>query len=196
MSACTGLQRLSPDLVRRAREGDEEALRDLVTRAHPIVRRWALVRTGDPTEADDLAQDVLVQMIRRLASYQGTAAFGTWLYTVTRNAAEDRRRLGNRREKARRSAEALGALLPARTERPDEALDRERLASLLRAFFEELPPRQREVLDLSDLQGFTSPEIAGMLGIEPVSVRAHLFKARRTLRRRILKAHPYFADDL
>jgi len=81
-------------------------------------------------------------------------------------------------------------------ESPDEALDRERIRALVETFFEELPPRQRAVFDLADLQGFTSPEIAEMLDIAPVSVRAHLFKARRTLRKKILEGHPELAEGL
>ena len=67
---------------------------------------------------------------------------------------------------------------------------------MVRTFFGELPPRQREVFDLADLQGLPSTEIAARLGIEPVSVRAHLFKARRALRARILEAHPLLAEDV
>lgn len=57
--------------------------------AHPLVRRWALVHTGDSADADDLTQDVLVHMIRRLDRYGGRSAFTTWLYAVTRNTVRD-----------------------------------------------------------------------------------------------------------
>lgn len=68
------------DLVDGARQGDEAALKALTERAYPVVRRlWALVQTGDPMEADDLTQDVLVQMIRKMESFQGDARFSTWL---------------------------------------------------------------------------------------------------------------------
>lgn len=55
-------------LVDGARQGDGRALRALTVRAYPVVHRWALVHTGDPMEADDLTQDVLVQMIRKMES--------------------------------------------------------------------------------------------------------------------------------
>ena len=57
------------------------------------------------------------------------------------------------------------------------------------------PTPEREVFDLGDLQGLTSVEIAERLGIEPVSVRAHLFKARRALRARILEHHAELAEE-
>ncbi|HSW30533.1 MAG TPA: sigma-70 family RNA polymerase sigma factor [Longimicrobiales bacterium] len=61
----------------------------MVLQAHPLVRRWALVHTGDSADADDLTQDVLVHMIRRLDRYGGRSAFTTWLYAVTRNTVRD-----------------------------------------------------------------------------------------------------------
>ncbi len=195
MSGATGLGEISRELVRNAQKGDRSALRALVTRAYPIVRRWALVRTGDPTEAEDLTQDVIVQVIRRLESYRGTARFATWLYALTRNAAIDRRRREERRVRVPAGPAWVEELAPERPEPADEALDRKLLGALVRTFFRELPERQREVFDLADLQGLSSPEIAEMLGIEPVSVRAHLFKARRTLRKRILESHADLIED-
>ena len=186
---------IGPDLVDRARGGDPEALETLVARAYPVVRRWALVRTGDASEADDLTQDVLVQVIQRLDAYQGASRFTTWLYTVTRNAAADRFRRQKRRHRIEDDPRTPSRVLPDAPACPDEVAARDELSGVVRAFFRELPPRQREVFDLADLQGLTSPEIAERLGIEPVSVRAHLFKARRALRARILEAYPALAED-
>lgn len=182
-------------LVRKAARGDQDALRIVVERAYPAVRRWALVHTGDPTEADDLTQDVLVHMIRRLDTFTGASRFTTWLYTVTRNAALDRLRGAERRSKRIEDPRVHPELAPAAPDPPDAEADRHRLGAVLRAYFEELPERQREVFDLADLQGIPSPEIAERLGIEPVSVRANLFRARRTIRARILAEHPELVEE-
>lgn len=187
---------IGPELVAGARGGDPEALEALVSRAYPVVHRWALVRTGDPAEADDLTQDVLVRMIQRLDAYQGDARFTTWLYTVTRNAAADRFRRQRRRRRLEDDPRTPGGVLPDAPASPDELAGCEEMAGLVRTFYQELPARQREVFDLADLQGLPSPEIAERLGIEPVSVRAHLFKARRALRTRILEACPRLSEDV
>jgi RNA polymerase sigma-70 factor (ECF subfamily) len=183
------------DLVEKAKTGDSEALRELATRAYPLVRRWALVRTGDAADADDLTQDVLVQVIQRLDSFHGSARFDTWLYTVTRNASTDRFRRGGRRHRAQDDPRSGSFLAPDPPPSPDAAADQGLLARVIRAFFEELPDRQREVFDLAELQGFSSTEISERLGIEAVSVRASLFKARRALRSRILQNHPELAEE-
>ena len=74
-------------------------------------------------------------------------------------------------------------------------LDRRRIHGLISAFVNELPPRQREVFQLSELQGLGSPEIGEILGLAPGSVRAALLKARRSLRKRMLEQHPEFVEE-
>jgi RNA polymerase sigma-70 factor, ECF subfamily len=63
------------------------------------------------------------------------------------------------------------------------------------ALFRELPARQREVFYLADLEGFAPVEIAERLGMNPTTVRAHLFRARRALRARLLERHPEIAEE-
>lgn len=186
---------IGPDLVRRARDGDPDALRTLVDGVYPTVRRWALVHTGNTAEADDLTQDVMVHVIQHLDSFAGTSRFTTWLYTVTRNAATDRLRRSGRRARKLEDPRLQAEVMPGSPDDPSAGADRSHIGGVIAAFFEELPERQREVFDLSELQGLPSPEIAERLGIEPVSVRAHLFKARRTLRERILAMHPELAEE-
>jgi RNA polymerase sigma-70 factor (ECF subfamily) len=183
------------ELVARARSGDDAALERLVEAAYPRVRRWALVHTGEEAEADDLTQDVLIRMIRSLDGFQGEARFATWLYSVTRNAALDRHRRGRRQSLTTAQASDADALRPWRPEDPVRATERRELGRLLRSHFAELPERQRAVFDLVELQGLSASEAAELMGIEPVSVRAHLFKARRRMRARMLEQHPELAED-
>jgi RNA polymerase sigma-70 factor, ECF subfamily len=187
---------IGADVVARAQAGDESALAEVVNFAYPKVRRWALVRTGDPDEAEDLTQDVLVHLIRKLDSYRASARLTTWLYTLTRNAATDRTRRRSRRpESAPAHPDELAALAFS-GDGPHRQAERAEVARALAAFFSELPARQREVFDLVELQGWSAAEAADALGIEPVSVRAHLFKARRAIRGRILVDRPELMEEL
>jgi len=187
---------ISPDLVERARRGDDAALEEVVRAAYGPVRRWALVQTGDPVEADDLTQDVLIRMIRRLDSYHGDSGFSTWLYAMTRNAAIDRFRSRARRTRLGDDPRIRWEAEAAAKHDPYNTLQTNELRTLIESFFEELPQRQREVFDLVELQGIPAPEVARLLGIEPVSVRANLFKARKRIRARILETSPEVAEDL
>lgn len=183
-------------LVREAQSGNEAAFRRLVERCYRQIHRWALVRTGDADDADDITQDVLVRLSTHLYRYDGRSRFTTWLYRVTANTAGGffRRRSARRRADQRsyeRAAEPDAA--PAD---PLVRIHSANMAGVVRLFFDALPGRQREILDLADLQGFGPGEIADMLRMNPATVRAHLFRARRTLRTRMLAEHPALLEDL
>jgi RNA polymerase sigma-70 factor (ECF subfamily) len=77
---------------------------------------------------------------------------------------------------------------------PGARVDREKITAYIRHFFRELPPRQREVFDLVDLQGHDPIDVAAMIGIKPGTVRANLFKARASIRASILAQHPAWQE--
>ena len=74
-------------LVRRAQAGDEAAFERLVRGFYDRIYRWALVRTSDPDDAEDVTQQVLVNLHRGLLTFDGRAQFSTWLYRVVTNAS-------------------------------------------------------------------------------------------------------------
>lgn len=181
------------DLVRRARAGDRSALEALLAACHPAVRRWAGVLTDDPDDADDVAQEALIQVALRLGSFAGRARFSTWLYQVTRNTALSLRRRVTRRLRL------LGGMpehmKDSRNPDPSTHAEASQLRDLVAGLFRELPARQREVFFLVDVEGHDAMETAARLGLRPVTVRAHLFRARHTLRSRILERHPEIVEE-
>ena len=189
------LAQIPPELIDGARRGDEQALEQLVTAAYPSIRRWALVQTGEEAEADDLTQDVLIRMVRTISTFAGDSALATWLYAMTRNAAIDRLRRQRRRRGLLGDPRSVEGLTPSDPEDPQRRVERRDVGEALETFCAELPSRQREVFDLVELQGRSSAEAAALLGIEPVSVRAHLLKARRRLRSRLLESAPGVLEE-
>lgn len=192
------------DLVRSAREGDATAFRKLVKACLPRIHRWALARTGDADAADEVVQRVLIRLHRHLDAWEGRGRFETWLYRITANVAASLRTERRSREVPTGDLDAAASRRPGGDRGDPRAAERERdplvriwaadVAELVGAYFEELPPRQREVFDLADLQGYAPKEIAEMLDMNPSTVRANLFKARRTIRRRVLARHPELAE--
>jgi RNA polymerase sigma-70 factor (ECF subfamily) len=153
------------------------------------------VHTGDSDDADDVAQEVLVRLCTRLHSYSGRSRFTTWLYQVTRNTA-----LGlSRRIASRvRLAGLMGGRAAVEGRRLDDPMERvqsSQLGEIVMALFQGLPLRQRQVFHLAEVEGLAATEVAERLGMNPVTVRAHLFRARRALRARILARHPELAED-
>ena len=128
-------------LMLRVREGDTEALRELIERHQHAVINTIHRAIGDANEAEDLAQRVFVQVYRSAKRYKPTAKFTTWLFTITRNTI-----LNEHRRRSRHPAESLDALQEPRdsesagwqapdTTTPDpaqEAVERELQALLSR----------------------------------------------------------------
>jgi RNA polymerase sigma-70 factor (ECF subfamily) len=179
-------------LVEQTRAGDERAFALLVGRMQPLVQRWVLSYAAGPDEVDDIVQESFVLALRKLNQYRGGGFFRVWLYRIAVRAA------GRTRKKARHRA-VLAAGPKAAPDRlvyetdPGGRVDRERLGSLVREFWQELPERQRAVVDLVDLQGYPPIEAAAMLDLNPSTLRANLFKGRQSLRSRLLARYPSLA---
>jgi RNA polymerase sigma-70 factor (ECF subfamily) len=154
-------------LVRRAMEGDPEAFSDLA------VVHWrrllALARSiVADLEAEDVVQDGMVKAWRKLRSLRDPDAFAAWLTRIVANTAVARAR-------RRRQMEPIdGVAVAAAGEATDLRIDVSRLLA-------RLAPKQRAVLHLTTIEGFTDREIAGILGISSSSVRVHRLRARRRL---------------
>jgi RNA polymerase sigma-70 factor (ECF subfamily) len=177
-----------PALIRHVQDGDRHAFGRLVARIEGNIRRWAL-RLVDEDDADDVTQDVLLLVERRLPQFEARSRFSTWLYRITQNVALERRRKDARR------ARRLEVYVPDGTSEPVDRVDESALASIVLRYFAELPARQREIFELADLKGLTAAEIAERLDMKPVTVRANLFKARRTIRERMLADYPRMLEE-
>jgi RNA polymerase sigma-70 factor (ECF subfamily) len=185
----------SPDLIKQAQGGDREALRSLLEEVERPVRQWAFSHTGDPDSAADLSQEVFILLIRKIGSYRGDSRFLTWLFSVTRNQALEEVRRRRRQEEKMNRYKVRQDAGPRYSTQESAEVDQKRIRGLIGAFMEELPPRQREVFQLSELQGLGSTEIGEILGLAPGSVRAALLKARRSLRKKLLEQHPEFVEE-
>jgi RNA polymerase sigma-70 factor (ECF subfamily) len=179
-----------PSLISGAQSGDRGAFARLADLVQRKVRSWAESFTQDADDADDVTQDVLILVHRRLPQFEGKSRFSTWLYTITRNVALDRRRRTKRRERRLETMDAPVSSVEIR-----DAFDESMLSALVLRYFDELPARQREVFELSDIMGFSAPEVAERLGMKAVTVRANLFKARRTIRQRMLEHHSNLLEE-
>src|SRR5438477_5568788 len=106
---------IDPDaaLMLRVREGDREAFAELVEKYKQPVMNLAYRTLRDATEAEDLAQNVFVQVYKSAARYKSTAKFSTWLFTIARNLC-----LNEIRRRSRHPAESLDAPHPEQEDQP------------------------------------------------------------------------------
>ena len=154
------------------------ALGVLVTRFAAPVRRLAYAILRDADEADDAAQDGVLQALVKLDRYDPTRPFGPWLMRIVANAAIDRRR-----RRAVRDTTELDEGLTGGGPLPDVEVDRLALRQRLAMALDKLPQRYRMALVLFDVEGYSQAEIAEILGVAPGTVRSTVFHARRRLRR-------------
>jgi RNA polymerase sigma-70 factor (ECF subfamily) len=175
-----------PSLVEAIQRGQPAAFEQLVARVQTRVRRWARRYTEDEDTAEDVAQEVLIGLERRVHQFHGRSRFTTWLFVVTRSVALNHRRREDRRSELRATHDSPPV---ATTEDAIPDPDRQTLAALILGYFQALPPQQRKIFQLVDLDGQEPADVARRLGMRQVTVRANLFKARRAIRAQMLERH-------
>jgi RNA polymerase sigma-70 factor, ECF subfamily len=168
---------VNDDLVRRCRAGDVDAFEDLYRQHSPRIYSLACRITGSPQEGEDLLQDIFLQVHRKLGSFRGDSALGTWLYRLAMNQCLDFVRSRQSRMKVVTAGfDEDGLNEPeAPRETPVERMDLERAVR-------RLPEGYRAAFVLHDIEGLDHKQIARMLGVTEGTSRSQVFKARTKLR--------------
>lgn len=162
--------------IRRAIQGDEAAMRALWARHAPhidmVVRRLA---GPDHDVAQDIAQEVWIQIFRALPTYRGDSQFATWAHRIAVNRTLNALRRTRRLAKIEVDIEDDSVAVTPDTERAFVMASIEEAAA-------QLSPGARTVFLLHDVEGYTHEEIAAELGITSGGSKSQLFKARAKLR--------------
>ena len=170
-------ERTDSELVLAAREGSQEAFSHLVTRYMRPAFLMAVSIVGNREDAEDAAQEAFVAALERLEECRKPESFRAWFLTIVRNRARNI----VRRERVR-AGERLPAGLPDEGGDPLRSAERGELRARLVEALERIPPVEREIVLLHDLEGWKHREIAEALGLPSGTVRSHLHRARKKLR--------------
>ncbi len=181
-------------LVEALRREDPDAPERLVETFADRVYRLALRITGSPQDAEEAAQDALWTAVRKIQTFKGESAFGSWLYRIAANAAYQK--LRSRRAKA--AEIALDDVLPALDDggrhfepmddwsnRVDERALQGELRRVLTEAIDALPPDYRTALVLHDVEGLSNPDIAETLGLSLPAVKSRVHRSRLFVRKRL-----------
>ncbi|MPY87631.1 MAG: sigma-70 family RNA polymerase sigma factor [Luteitalea sp.] len=177
-----------------AREQYAELVRSHQRRALRIAH-WYL---RDVAEADEAVQDAFIKTFTHLGDFDETRSFDVWFTRILVNGCLDRLKARTRRERwmvpMTETARVAVMVHTAAREASPEALllRRERGARLLDAV-QRLPDRQRTVIMLSQIEGYSTREVGEVTGLSEATIRVHLFRALRRLRR-LLADDPAFAN--
>lgn len=179
----------------RVKKGDTAAFTELVEKYKQPVMNLVYRTIHDITEAEDLAQNVFVQVFKSASRYQSTAKFSTWLFTIARNLC-----LNEIRRRTRHPAESLDAPHPEQEDQPlhqfqdkktfspPESLLHGELTGKIEEAMADLPENQRSAILLCRREDLSYEEIAEILGCSVSATKSLIHRGRETLKER-LKAY-------
>jgi len=171
------------NLARAVANGNVNALGELYQRHYRQVYAVCLSMMRNPTDAEDLTQDVFVHLVRKIGSFRGESRFSTWLHRLTVNLVLMHMRRPMRREQTNSDYDNVQPMVPRLKERvPVQIVDR----IALQLAVGQLPRGCRTVFVLFAIAGYKHDEIAKLLGCSEGTSKSQLHRARVKLKR-ILK---------
>ena len=181
------------ELLRRLRSGDERAFVFLVERYSESMLRVASTYVPSRAVAEEVVQDTWLAVLRGLDGFEGRSSLKTWLFRILVNRA---RTTGTREQRSVPVADPEPAVDPSRfdgsggwadppehwIEAAEGRIEAGKLAHRVRAWIDELPARQREVVLLRDVEGMSSEEVCTVLSLTEGNQRVLLHRGRSRLR--------------
>jgi len=184
-------------LIARLQAGDESAVQELAERYTPRIFQLAMRHMKNREDAEEVTQDVLVKVYRKVGEFRGDSALSSWIYRITFNTAMSRLRNGRLARAADKERERLASAAStderARLTRepidwsqmPDEELLRLQLRQAVAAAIADLPEIYREPVVLRDIQGLTTEEASTRLRVKDQTLKSRLHRGRLMLRERL-----------
>ena len=182
------------ELVEALRRQEADATERLVERFGDRVYRLTLRITGSKEDAEEAAQDALWTAARKIDSFKGESAFGSWLYRIAANSAYQKLRTRKQRSREIAMDEVLPSLdtdgrhfepMDDWSNRVDERALQGELRDVLEKAIDALPADYRTALVLHDVEGLSNPDIADTLGISLPAVKSRVHRSRLFVRKRL-----------
>ncbi|MFH1620230.1 MAG: sigma-70 family RNA polymerase sigma factor [bacterium] len=167
---------------------------ELFDKYSAMVYNLALRLSGNPNDAQDIAQDAFIKAIRGLQDLRDQSAAGTWLYRITMNVWKNRVRTEKRRfawkifslDWLRDGDDEPPPLqIPSGEASPDAAMEKDSEKAILEKCLSELAPEDRAILVLREIDSRSYQEIAGITGIPLGTVKSRISRARESLRQKL-----------
>ena len=170
-------QQSDRELVGRVATGDRAAVRLLFMRHHARVYRFVARQTGSESMADDIANEVFLELWRQAPAFEGRSEVSTWLLGIARFKALSH--LRKRKEEWIDDEDA--AAVPDTADTPEVAVMKDNKGAALRRMIDALPEEHKMVIDLAYYHGRSVTEIGEILSIPVATVKTRMFYARKKL---------------
>jgi RNA polymerase sigma-70 factor (ECF subfamily) len=176
------ISRDDDELVRRARSGDADAFEELVRRHAGATYRLLVRLLGDPTAAEDVAQETFIGAWQSLSRFRSEAKFSTWLFRIAMNKSSNHMS----RERRRRTVplDEIVDRVPDLSAETFQVVEAGLAQAEIEQWIVDLPPQYRAAVVLRDVEGLTNEEAADVLGIGVRNFKSRLHRGRMALRRR------------
>jgi RNA polymerase sigma-70 factor (ECF subfamily) len=171
-------------LIAAARQGDREAFNELVVHYQTLAYNVAYRILGNGDAAADATQDAFLSAFRAMPRFRG-GSFKAWLLRIVTNACYDQLRAAKRRPTTsldENDEQDRHEWIVDRAERPEAYAERQELGRAIQRGLDTLPPDQRTVVVLADIQGMQYAEVAETVGVSLGTVKSRLSRGRRKLR--------------
>jgi len=187
---------LQSGIIEKAKQGNYQAFEELMKHYRDRVFRLAYQLCGNKDDALDVCQEVFVKLFQSLKSYNSDYKFESWLYRIVSNAVIDAHRRSSRHKGGSLDAFAEQSNFEVTDKKtgPAEKAQTKELALMFRKVAELLPPNQRIVFVLKDLEGASSAEVAEAIQATEATVRSHLHAARKKIKETIENRYPEFLE--
>jgi RNA polymerase sigma-70 factor, ECF subfamily len=184
---------LERSLLRRLRDHDERAFRELVETHRDRVYNITFRMLGNRAEAEDVAQEVFIAVFKMIGHFREESKFSTWLYRIAVNHCKNRiKYLARRHDRSRDELDetahvngvngSIGAPMPSS---PHKALESAQMEKLMQDAIANLDDDQRIVVVLRDVEDLSIEEICEITGLPDGTVKSRLHRARLVLRKRL-----------
>ena len=175
------------EAIRRAQRGDSAGMGRLYELHRIRIYSLCLRYTSEPFDADDLTQDVFIQVFRKINTFRGDAQFTSWLYKVTLNFVRLHARSQRRDDRVliRNTRDEVLHSVHGRSSNPLRSV-------ALKQALSNLTSLRRETVLLHDIEGFTHNEIAWRLGVTVIASKSRLHRAHAALREVLSKSGRQF----
>jgi RNA polymerase sigma-70 factor (ECF subfamily) len=183
---------LEASLIARLVERDERAFTELMQVYGRRVSALVFRMLGNRAEAEDLTQEVFVQVFKAIGTFRGDSKLSTWIYRIAVNLCKNRSKYNRVRHAGEQDElEAVAERVPlgdgsranvAKIERPDEAMAGRQVEKIVQDAIARIDPTFRECLVLRDVEELSYEEIGEITGLPPGTVKSRIFRARAQLK--------------
>lgn len=178
------------DLITQIRCGNENAYRTLVENHKNLVWHMVLRMVSRQEDAEDLCQDVFLQVFRNIGNFRGDSKLSSWIGSIVYHVCIDfLRKKGREKNRAGDNPGFDNGGL-AYADMAGKKMDRAKLKTVVHKIIRNLPLRYRTVITLYHLEEFSYKEIAGITGMPEGTVKSYISRAREMIRDQILKVVP------